>query len=182
MDGSTLKADLDTKGKLYTVTGTGLANMTEADVMDALNVQASETSGTIVGRNGFTLAPATVQHATGAETFGNIPMADGTSMPVAIHTASRFLPTAGTYAYVYDTGTDNADNEIHTAVVLTAAPSDWASTYSKYYTNEGCTTTAPSTFPTLGSGESVTYYQKYTNLNKVYSVKVIRVVAAPVTP
>ncbi len=183
-DGTTLANDLNTKGALYTVTGTNIAKVTEADVMDALNIRTSGDATTIVGRNGFTLTPlATAQLSTGNTTFGNIPGADGNPIPnIAANTAVRFPATAGTYAYIYDTGTDNPDTEINSAVTLSAAPSDWATTYSKYYTNEACTITAPETFPTLTEGQTVTYYQKYTNLNKVYAVKVIRVVAAPVTP
>lgn len=176
MNGSTLKADLNTQGALYTVTGSGLDNLTEANVMDALNVQASASSGTIVGRNGFTLTPATSVVASTENVFTTIPGVDGNPITdIADNTAVRFLPSEGTYAYVYDTGTDNTDTEIHTAVVLTSAPSDWSTVYTSYYTDEGCTETAPATFPTLAEGASVTYYQKYTNLNKVYSVKVIKV-------
>ena len=185
MDGSTIKNDLNTKGKLYTVTGATVATATEADVMDALNIQASETSGTIVGRNGLTLTPATEQVATGNATFGTIPGPDGNNIPdIAANTATRFLATAATYAYVYDTGTDNADSEIHSAVVFTASsqPADqdaWDDIKASYYSDEACTEAAPSTWTTLTGEDKVTYYQKYTNLNKVYSVKVIRVVAAP---
>ena len=178
MDNSTIKSDLNTNGKLYTVTGATASTATEADVMDALNIQVSESSGTIVGRNGLTLTPATEVYADGGPTFGNIPGADGNPIPsIAANTATRFLANAATYAYAYYTGTDNENSDIHSAVVLDTAPANWASVYTTYYTDEGCTETAPSTFPTLGSGEKVTYYQKYTNLNKVYSVKVIRVVS-----
>ena len=173
MGGSTLKSDLDAKGILYTVTGDGLGNLTEADVMDALNVQASQNSGTIVGRNGFTLTPATSVVAN-ATNFTTIPGADGNPITgIAANTAVRFLPAAGTYAYVYDTGTDGDDKEIHTAVTFNSEPDNWSSVYNTYYTDEACTIAATSTFDT-----TATYYQKYTNLNKVYSVKVIRVVAA----
>ena len=184
MDGSTIKSDLNSKGKLYTVTGAIVATATEADVMDALNIQASETSGTIVGRNGLTLTPATEVLATGDATFGTIPGADGNPIPgIAANTATRFLAAAGTYAYVYDTGTDNADSEIHSAVVFNAsnkpASSEaWAAIKSTYYTDEACTIVVTSDDVLSLTGEAtLTYYQKYTNLNKVYSVKVIRVVA-----
>lgn len=180
MASSTLKNDLNSKGALYVVTGTDVATVTEANVMDALNVCTSGEETTIVGRNGFTLTPATVQNATGDETFGTIPGADGNNIPnIAANTAARFLATAGTYAYVYDYTTGSPEtSEIHSAVVLSAAPENWSTVYSSYYTDEGCTTAAPSTFPALETGKTVTYYQKYTNLNKVYSVKVIKVVAA----
>lgn len=173
MDGGTLKNDLDSNGKLYTVTGT---NVTEAGVMDALNVRTSGDATTVVGRNGITLTPA-AEKVANATDFTSIPGADGNPIKgIAANTATRFIATAGTYAYVYDytTGTPET-SDIHSAVVFDAKPSDWASVYTTYFTNEGCTTTAPETFPTLGSGETVTYYQKYTNLNHTYSVKVIKV-------
>lgn len=179
MNGTTLANDLNSKGKLYSVTGAGVDDvMSEANVMDALNIRTSDIEGTIVGRNGFTLTPvSTAQLATGDATFGTIPGADGNNIKsIAANTAVRFPASAGAYAYVYDytTGTPSTD-EIHTAVELSEAPSNWATTYTTYYTNEACTATAPATFPTLGTGEKVTYYQKYTNLNRTYGVKVIRV-------
>ena len=182
MDGSTIKSDLNTNGKLYTVTGDGLANMTEANVMDALNIRTSGAAATVVGRNGFTLTPATEVLATGDATFATIPGADGNPIPgIAANTATRFLATAATYAYVYYTGTDNADTQIHSAVVFTASsqPADqgaWDSIKATYYTDEACTEAAPTTWTTLTGEQTVTYYQNYTNLNKVYAVKVIRVV------
>lgn len=173
MKDNVLATDLDSKGKLYTVTGDGLDNLTEAEVMDALNIRTSGDATTIVGRNGFTLTPATEQVATGGNTttFRNIPGADGNGIPVAENTATRFKASAGTYAYVYDTDTDNADTYYTSAVVFASAPSNWDTTYSNYYTDEACETPATSTYD-----PSITYYQKYTNLNKVYGVKVIRVV------
>ena len=184
MDGSTIKSDLDTKGKLYTVTGTGLASLTEAQVMDALNIQESNTSGTIVGLNGFTLTPATEVLATGDNTFGTIPGADGNPIPgIAANTATRFLATAATYAYVYEVS-DGDDSEIHTAFVFNASnkPADadaWTAIKANYYTDDACTVAVSSDEVLSLSGEAtITYYQKYTNLNKVYSVKVIKVVAA----
>ena len=178
MNGTTLANDLNSKGKLYSVTGTGVDVMSEANVMDALNIRTSGEATTVVGRNGFTLTPvSTAQLATGNATFGTIPGADGNNIKsIAANTAVRFPASAGTYAYVYDytTGTPPT-SEIHTAVELSEAPANWATIYTTYYTNEACTTTAPATFPTLGTGEKVTYYQKYTNLNHTYGVKVIRV-------
>lgn len=179
-DGS-LANDLNTNGKLYTVDGAGLADLTEAEVMDALNIRTSGDATTIVGRNGFTLTPATEQLATDYRsdgdndaTFSNIPGADGNGIPVAKNTATRFVASANTYAYVYYTGTDNADTYYNSAVIFASEPSNWDTTYSNYYTDEACETPATSTYD-----PSITYYQKYTNLNKVYGVKVIRVVAAP---
>lgn len=214
MDGATLKTDLNTNGKLYTVTGDGLATMTEANVMDALNVRTSGTATTVVGRNGFTLTPATEQVATGDETFGTIPGADGNNIPsIAANTATRFLATAGTYAYVYDYTTGdpetrnvitavvsasapdgwNASSNIYyedaecttpanyayknTTVVLSSEPADWNASDNVYYTDAECTNPANTAYANGTYYKKGVYYRKYTNQNRTYSVKVIRVVS-----
>ncbi len=169
MADGTLKSDLDTKGKLYSVTARDGKTITEADVMDALNIQSASTTSTITGRNGWVLTDASTAASVSA-TITAIPGADGNDITVATKTAAEFTPSKGTYAYVYDTGTDNADTEYTTAVVLTAAPSDWNASDNVYYTDEGCTSKANTAYA------DGTYYQKYTNLNKVYGVKVIKVV------
>lgn len=157
----TLKGDLGSNGQLYSLS----AAKTEAEVMDALNIQTASDANSITGRNGLVLTKVTSD-----ATITAIPGVDGNDITVTAGTAAKFTPTAGkTYAYVYDTGTDNADTEYNTAVVLTAQPTDWP---TGYYTDEACTTAAT----TYADG---TYYQKYTNQNKVYGVKVIKVVAAP---
>ena len=152
----TLKTDLGTKGQLYTLNRVA----TEAEVMDALNIQASTGTGTITGRNGLVLT-----EATSDATVTTVPGADGNNITVAAGSAAMFAATTNTYAYVYNTGTDNADTEFTTAVKLAAQPTGWP---TGYYTDEACTTAAT----TYADG---TYYQKYTNLNKVYGVKVIKV-------
>ena len=152
----TLKTDLGTNGQLYTL---GRA-ATEAEVMDALNIQVSSTETTITGRNGLILTKATSD-----ATVTTVPGPDGNNITVAAGSAAKFAATANNYAYVYYTGTDDADTEYHTAVKLTAEPTGWP---TGYYTDEACTVAAT----TYADG---TYYQKYTNLNKVYGVKVIKV-------
>lgn len=156
----TLNNDLGSKGQLYTLSRAA----TEAEVMDALNIQTASDANSITGRNGLVLTKAT-SDATITAVLG----ADGNNITVDAGTAAKFAATANTYAYVYYTGTDNADKEFTTAVKLAAEPTGWP---TGYYTNEACTTAAPDTF------EAGTYYQKYTNLNKVYGVKVIKVVTA----
>lgn len=157
-----LKSDLGTKGQLYSLS----AAKTEAEVMDALNIQAAFDANTITGRNGLVLTKATSD-----ATVMTVPGADGNDITVTAGTAAKFTPIAGTtYAYVYDTGTDNTDTEFHTAVALTSEPTGWP---TGYYTDEACTQAATAPYA------DGTYYQKYTNLNKVYGVKVIKVVAAP---
>lgn len=153
----TLKNDLGTNGQLYSLSRAA----TEAEVMDALNIQTGTGTGTITGRNGLVLT-----EETSDATITKVPGEDGNDITVTAGTAAKFAASATTYyAYVYDTGTDNADTEYTTAVKLTAQPTGWP---TGYYTDEACTTAAT----TYADG---TYYQKYTNLNKVYGVKVIKV-------
>jgi len=158
-----LANDLDANGQLYTVTPRSGKTITEADVMDALNIQASATTTAITGRNGWELTKAeSVTNVT------EIPRADGNNIEVTAKTAAKFEASAGTYAYVY-TMSDAADTEHVTGFQLDTAPTNWSTTYTSYYTDITCTTAAPSTFV------AGYYYQKYTNNNTVYGVKVIKV-------
>lgn len=152
----TLNNDLGTKGQLYTLSRAA----TEAEVMDALNIQASSDATSITGRNGLVLT-----QATSDATITAIPGADGNDITVTAGEAAKFTASTNNYAYVYNTGTDEADTEFNTAVNLTAEPTGWP---TGYYTDEACTVAAS----TYADG---IYYQKYTNLNKVYGVKVIKV-------
>lgn len=152
------------KAKLYTVEGN---NISEATVHDALTIGASTTGSTTTGRNGIKLTEVT----TNKETPTTIPGVDGNDITVAENTAVKFKATAGTYAFVYDItpATAPAQTELHTAVTF-AAGTDL--TGKGYYTNEACTDTA--TGPADGN---TVYYQKITNTNKTYAIKVIKVVA-----
>ncbi len=162
MQNDVLKNDLNSKGQLYSLS----AAKTEAEVMDALNIQTASDASKVTGRNGLVLTKVDTSLPT------TIPGADGNDITVATNTAAKFNPSANTtYAYVYDTGTDNADTEYTTAVKLTAAPADWNASDNVYYTDEACTQKANTTYA------DGTYYKKYTNLNKVYAVKVIKVVS-----
>jgi len=193
-----LKDDLASKGQLYTLS----AAKTEAEVMDALNVQVSSTETTITGRNGLVLTKA-----ESVATITTIPGEDGNNITVAAGTAASFDPAAGTYAYVYDTGE-------YTGEYYATSPTGWP---TGYYTNAECTTAATGEFaagtyykntPTyiytavnttsqpddwategvwykdpdgVTSAYSTTwaagyYYKKYTVNHKVYGVKVIKVV------
>lgn len=161
MNGGTLVNDLDAAGKsfLYTLS----ADKTEAEVMDALNIVASEASGTITGRNGLVLTPADF-----VATVTAIPGEDGNDITVAAGEAVKFTGAAGTYAYVYQVS-DGADTDVLLAETLTAAPADWSTT-GVWFTDAAGTTAAPAAFA------AGTYYKKmYTNLNKVFAVKVIKV-------
>lgn len=159
----TLKNDLDDNGQLYTLNKVA----TEAEVMDALNIQASSDASTITGRNGIVLTKQTSDASITA-----IPGADGNDITVAAKTAAKFVGAAGTYAYVYKVS-DAADTEFNTAVIP-AADTDVS---SGYYTDFECTVPATDT-----ADGSTVYYQKITNNNTTYAVKVIKVVAATPAP
>ena len=169
MADATLKSDLNTKGKLYTLDKAA----TEAEVMDALNIGPVTGATTITGRNGLVLTEAGINLTT------TIVGPDGNNITVAANTAQKFTPTAPTspatvkyYAYVYEVS-DGADNEFATAVVLTgdAAPADWvASEDNVYYSDLACTTKVTTAYV------AGTYYKKIQNLNKELGVKVIKVV------
>jgi hypothetical protein len=142
--------------------------------MDALNMRTSDANATpVVGRNGFTLTPTTVVNATGDATFGTIPGVDGNPIrDIAANTAARFIPTAATYAYVYKVSTGTA-SDYYTNVAVTQGAS-----VKGYFTRDPATGnyTACGDNDTAQSG--IYYYAKYSNLNNVYGVKVIKVVAA----
>ena len=166
-DGATVLA-LNEKGALYTATTTNAIEtvITEAEVMDALNM-GTVASGVVTGRNKIVLTPA----ASGAVTFPEaIPGADGNDITVTENNVAKFTgaSTATTYAYVYKVS-DGTPTTYNTAVVLNTAPTDWATTYTQYYTDFACTAPAPETFV------AGTYYQKLKNNNNVYAVKIIKV-------
>ena len=152
------------KSFLYTLS----AAATEADVMDALNLRASEAGEAtyITGRNGLKLTPAVFD-----PTVTTIPGEDGKNITVAAGTAAKFTATASTYyAFVYLVE-DADDTDVKYPVVLTgnAAPDDWSTETNVYYTDPECTNAANAEYA------AGTYYRKYTNLNTTYGVKVIKV-------
>ena len=164
MQNGTLVTDLNTiKTKLYTVTDRTGMTVTEADVMDALNIQASSDANTITGRNGWVLnkAAITVDGVTA------IPGADGNDIILdASGKAAKFTPSAGTYAFVYDyTGGVPAVSKYYSAEILTAQPTGWPTGY--YEDPDGHTAAT-----TYANG---TYYKEYTNLNHTIAVKIIKV-------
>ena len=142
------------------------AGKTEAEVMDALNIRTSGTSTTVVGRNGLTLTPATID-----ATVETIPGEDGNDITVNKGEAAKLSPSsAGTYAYVYDytSGTPATSDYITAIKGGTEAPTDWNT--ATYYTDAACTNQASGDW-----SAAATYYRKYTNLNHTYAVKVIKV-------
>ena len=162
MTNGTLNNDLGTKGQLYTVTARTGKTITEADVMDALNIVESTSGDATTGRNGWEITKATSDATVTA-----IPGADGNDITVVAGTAAKFTAAAGTYAYVYKVS-DGTASDYYTAVTLTAQPDDWSTT-GLYFTDPNGATAAPTTYA------DGTYYKKYTNLNNVYGVKVIKV-------
>lgn len=170
MKDGVLMNNLDYKGKLYSLS-TRTNPWTEAEVMDALNIRASGDATTITGRNGLTLN--TVSHPLGITT---IPGADGNTITVATGTAAKFTPTAGTtYAYVYDdTPTPTpAASYYYSAEKYTTQPTDFTTSGIYYEDPEG--TKDVTADPVATFNADTYYYKKYTNLNKVYGVKVIKV-------
>lgn len=152
------------KAFLYTLSGSA----TEVEVMNALNLRASEAGGKdyITGRNGLILTPTEFD-----PTVTSIPLENGDNITVTAGTAAKFTATATKYyAFVYLVS-DAADSDIKYPVVLTGAtaPDDWSTTENVYYTDADCTTAANNSYA------AGTYYRKYTDLNNTYAVKVIKV-------
>lgn len=160
-DGSSLKGDLDSKGKLYTVTTTG-TTISEATVMDALNMNDGKTPA--VGRNGITLTAATA-----STSFTTIPAVNGNNIEITAGQAASFTAGAsGTiYAYAYDFTTTATPSYLYTVQVLSTKPDDWST--DLYFMDPEGETAAPATFA------AGTYYKKLTNNGKSYAVKVIKV-------
>ena len=166
-NGETLASDLDTKGRLYTVDVTGMNTNTvlsETAVSEALNIGATTSGTTTTGRNGIALTTAESNASITA-----IEGPDGQNITVTAKTAASFTATAGTtYAYVYTVS--DADNTFLTTAVTVAA--NTVNDASGYYTDMACTTAATLTDGYLAAG---TYYQKVTNNNTTYAVKIIKV-------
>lgn len=167
------KSDLNNKGKLYTLTlgGTNADKATEAEVIDALQVRTSagteDLADNITGRNGLTLAVATTTFPT------TIPTEDGQNITTTANSVALLeASTAGTYAYVYFVK-DEQDAEFVTAV---QGDGTTKANANEYYTDYACgTVVAENT--TLEA--NTIYYKKYTNNNKVYGVKVVKVTTKP---
>lgn len=162
-DGTTMN-DLDTKGQLYSV---NKPEATEATVIDALQIQASEdaAANTITGRNGIVLTKVKT------DIVNEIPKEDGKVIKVDANTTAMFKAnTAATYAYVYlkKAGTQSA---IYTAVTYTAGKEPTAGENEYYLDPSGKTAVAKDTKLEAGT----TYYKKYTNNNNTYGVKVVKI-------
>ena len=164
----TPKSDLNdaTKSQLYTIDANH-TNATEAEIIDALQVQTPTTAGTsIKGRNGVTLAQVAKNTVTYPET---IPSADNKTIDVTKNSVAKFTATATatTYAYVYKEK-DGTPTEIITAV---KGDENITAGENEYYTDYECKQpVAKNTKLTT----DVIYYKKYSNNNNVYAVKVIK--------
>lgn len=169
MDGGTAKTDLNgttspakDAAKLYTLS----AAATEAEVMEALNMQAKVESENITGRNKLVLTKATISNDITA-----IPGADGNDVTVAEGSASKFTATANTtYAYVYTVTQKTGTEDIYEAV----KPANGTDVTS-YYRRSGEEGSYTYTQATGIADGNTTYYDKYTTNNGVYAVKVIKV-------
>lgn len=196
------KSDLNVNGQLYTVEKTGDTDISEATVIDALNIEPSTVGTTTTGRNGIALTTASSD-----ATIENIVGPDGNNITVDAHSAASFTPaSAATYAYVYKltggkavtlsdgqskvgyytdimcttdaTGTASGTETVYqksgniTTAVTVAASS--VDNATGYYTDKNCTVDA-----TLDNGylPAGTYYKKVTVNYATYAVKVIKVVA-----
>ena len=162
MSESTLKDDLGTNGQLYTVTKTGTAEISEATVMDALNIIETSEGDVTTGRNGIELTKATSDASITV-----VPGADGNDITVDAGSAAEFVPAAGTYAYVYKVA-DGTAGELYTNIAV--ATGDDVADY--YVMNADGTYTAA----TGTAVEGTYYYKKYTVNNTTFAVKVIKVV------
>ena len=162
-----LKADLNTKGKLYEVAATNTKDkdgvVSEAEIMDALNIVSLDA--TPVPMNGWMLTDGpTVTYPTA------IDGADGNTITVTANTAAKFSPAANkVYAYVYTVST-GTPAFVGIAVTLNEKPADWETDGVEYFSDKACTSKANSSDFTPGI-----YYQKrYKDNKNVYGVKLIR--------
>lgn len=164
----TPKRDLNdaTKSQLYTIN----KEVTEAEVIDALQVQASTTGNSITGRNGVTLTKVDENAVTYPKT---IPSADNKTIDVKENSVAKFTAaaTATIYAYVYKEE-DGTKSDIITAV---KGNGTIIAGENEYYTDYGCKQ-AVAKDTTLKN--EVIYYKKYSNNNNVYAVKVIKTFVA----
>lgn len=154
--------DLDSKGTLYTVN----KEVTEAQVIDALQVPTATTDAKVTGRNGVELTKATA-----TTDFTEIPTEDGKTIKVTANSTAKFTATATptTYAYVY-----LKENGTASTIVTAVIGAGQTVEAGEYYTDRECTTA-------VGAGTleaDKVYYKKYTNNNNVYGVKVIKTYTA----
>lgn len=152
---------LDKEGQLYTIN----KDVSEAEVIDALQVQASKTENSITGRNTVTLTKAT--SVTYPKT---IPTANNKTTNVTQNTVAKFTATTTptTYAYVYKEKDGDKTTSITTAFV---GDDKTIAGENQYYTDYECKNAVPKDEKLILNH---IYYMKYQNNNNVYAVKVIK--------
>lgn len=176
-ENGTAMTDLNNNGKLYTVSKENTTNLavTEADVIDALQIQASNTSGTITGRNGLKLTPvSSVSYPTSIPTDEVGKTITVTAYSVAEVTANA---TASIYAYAYKKNVTPAPTATYIYSQFKATGSEIVTDDTTYYTDsEG--KNAVTVNHSEGASNNLTkdkyYYKRYTNNNNVYGVKVVK--------
>lgn len=169
-DAPTLADDLD-KAKLYTVEkdNNNKIEISEATVHDALTIGSTTTGKKIKGRNGITLTEAEIK-----ADFTEIEGVDGNKFTVTEKTAAKFTPAVGTYAFVYQLTTGKKEETFNTA--YTAKGTETVTEGGEvYYTDFDCTEDNKVAVGTKLTANQ-TYYQKITNNNNTYAIKVIKVV------
>lgn len=166
-DAPTLANDLD-KAKLYTVTDPNKVGISEATVHDALTIGSTTNGNGFTGRNGIIL-----KNSEMVANFKTIPGIDGNDITITEKTAAKFTPTEGTYAFVYQLTTGKA--ETFNTAYKAKGTETVAEGGEEYYTDFECTDTNK-----VAVGKKLTadkiYYQKITNNNNTYAIKVIKVV------
>lgn len=154
--------NLNDKGQLYTVSK---AKATEAEVIDALQISASEDENTVTGRNDIVLTKVKT------DIVKEIPTEDGKTIEVGDNTTAKFTATETptTYAYVYlkEAGTQST---IYTAITIGEGTTITAGNDEYFEDPSGKKVVTNGTTLTVGT----TYYKKYTNNNNIYGVKVVK--------
>lgn len=157
------KNDLN-KAALYTISDSKNVGISEATVHDALTIGSTTNGSVTTGRNGIEL---TKEEET-LKTTTTIPGVDGNDITVNANEAAKFNATANTYALVYETTKGEVTASYYYTAVTPAVGTDVS---KDYYTDPDGKTAATGT----ADGTTV-YYQKITNTNKTYAIKVIKVV------
>ena len=163
-ENGTLKSDLN-KAALYTISDPKKVGISEATVHDALTIGSTTNGSVTTGRNGIELTLTKEEEAL--KTTTTIPGVDGNDITVHENEAAKFTAKANTYAFVYETTTGSPEETAYYTAVIPEDGTD----VSTYYTDPDGKTAATGT----ANGTTV-YYQKITNTNKTYAIKVIKVV------
>lgn len=171
MDGETIKENLNTNAKLYTVTAKATVPVSEATVHDALTIGVTTTQAAqdkVEGRNGITLTKATLNFK-----IKTIHGVDGNDIKVNQESKSdavSFKPENApkTYAFVYQTKTGTNATFVSTH---TADGTETGIKTGTYFTDRDCTIDAGTTLT-----KGTTYYYKVNKNTNTYAVKVIKVV------